>query len=132
MTTAIIVYTIIINSLYMGIDPEIALAVVDVESKFNVNAVGSLNEQSLFQVLPQYSKYSIKQLKDPVINIREGLRMLKYAKDNCKHKLDKTWILCYNLGVAGGAKIKYPKKFIYYKKVMSAKEKFKYSNIAGN
>lgn len=125
MNTAIIVYTIIINSIYSGIDPQVALAVADVESKFNVNAVGQLNEQGLYQIMPGFSKYTVKQLKDPIINIREGMRMLKYAKDNCKHKEDKTWVICYNLGVSGGAKIKLPKQFIYYKKIMASKKKFK-------
>ena len=38
----------------------------------------------------------------------------------CKYKLEKTFVVCYNLGIAGARKIKYPTKFPYYKKVMLA------------
>lgn len=130
MTTVILVYTIVINAIIAGIDPSVALAVASVESNFNVNAVGLMNEQGVFQIMPQYSKYSIKELKDPAINIKEGMRMLKYAKDNCVHQKDNTFVLCYNLGWSGAKKIKHPQLFPYYKKVMAAREKLKQQKVA--
>lgn len=131
MQTAIIVYSIILNAIYSDIDPNLALAVAQVESRFNPNAVGGLGEQGLFQIMPQYSEYSVKQLKDPIINIREGMRMLNFAKKHCKHKEDKTWLVCYNAGVGGGSKLKHPKKFGYYIEVMKAKKQFKTQAVAG-
>lgn len=131
MSTAIIVYSIILNAIYSDIDPNLALAVAQVESRFNPNAVGGLGEQGLFQIMPEYSGYTKEQLKDPVINIREGMRMLKYAKKHCRHKEDKTWIVCYNAGVGGGSKLNHPKKFKYYVEVMKVKKQFKSQAVAG-
>lgn len=117
MKTAII--SLILSAApHFGIDPNIAIAVAKQESSLNPKAVGALDEVGLFQIRPKYSKFSRKELFNIHVNITEGLRMLKLAKDNCKHRVDNTWIICYNLGVQGGSKVRYPKKFEYYKKVM--------------
>lgn len=113
-----IISLIMAISPYFDIDPNIAVAVAKQESSLNTEAVGPVGEVGLMQVRPKYSKYSRKELFNPVINISEGLRMLSFAKKHCKHKKDNTWIICYNLGVHGGSKVKYPKKFPYYKKVI--------------
>ena len=110
-----LIYTL---SPQFNINPDLAFAVSKVESSLNPNAIGPVGEVGLFQVRPEYSKYTAKQLKDPKINIKEGLRILSEAKLKCKHKEDKTWVNCYNLGLYGGSKIKHPKLFPYYVKVM--------------
>lgn len=110
---------IIAYSLSFGIDPEITKAVVKYESNYNSSAVGTLGEIGLMQIRPEYSKLSIKKLFDPCLNIREGVSILKRALKSCKHQADNTWVICYNLGIAGGSKVKYPKLFPYYKNVMA-------------
>lgn len=118
MKTAII--SLILSAApHFGIDPNIAVAVSKQESSLNPNAIGTLNEVGLFQVRPKYSKFTAKELLNVQINITEGLRMLKFAKDHCVHQKDYTWIVCYNAGLTGGSRIKNPKEFNYYKKVMS-------------
>lgn len=115
--------TVIISLIYslaphFNINPKLALAIAQHESKLNPKAIGTHKEVGLFQVRPEYSKYTSKQLKDPVINIKEGLRILAEAKLQCKHKADYKFIVCYNVGNVGGSRIRYPKKFYYYKQVM--------------
>ena len=104
---------------FFEIDPSVALAVAKQESSLRPNVIGPVGEVGLFQIRPKYSKYTAEELKNPVINITEGLRFMQNAKKHCKSKVDFTWINCYNLGVTGGSKLKYPKKFEYYQKVMS-------------
>ena len=122
METAYIMQLIVAYSLQMGIDPNISLAVVQVESKFNSKAVGSLGEVGLFQVRPEYSIYTKQELFNPKNNIREGLRILNEARLDCKHKKENTWLVCYNVGRHRGKSIKYPKLFPYYVKVQAARE----------
>jgi len=102
-----------------GISAETAISVAKVESELNPSAIGLLKEVGLFQVRPEYSKFTSEELFDINTNIHEGLRILSEAKMKCVHKLDLTWINCYNLGLTGGAKIKHPKRFPYYLKVMN-------------
>lgn len=110
---------LIINAPKYDINPYLAAAVVKTESNFNSKAVGSLGELGLFQIRPEYSKYSRRQLLDPYINIIAGLEMLERVKRKCKHTIDKTFLTCYNAGITGGSKLKYPKRFPYYNKVYS-------------
>ena len=117
MNTAILSLILAIAP-HFGIDANIAKAIALQESSLNPRAIGPVGEIGLFQVRPKYSKFKRKDLFNPIINIVEGMRMLQFAKKHCKHRKGKTWIVCYNLGVTGGSKVNYPKKFEYYKKVM--------------
>jgi soluble lytic murein transglycosylase-like protein len=94
------------------------MSVVKVESNYKVNAIGDAGEIGLFQIRPEYSKIRASELFVAKKNIKEGLRQLAYARDNCKHKVDNTWIVCYNRGIKGGANTKSPKASKYYKDVM--------------
>lgn len=120
--TQTIVQLIITYSLNMGIDPSVALAIAKTESNFNPTAIGQVGEVGLFQVRPEYSKYSTKALMNPTTNIKEGLRILKNAQEKCNHRVNNTWVVCYNTGIAYAKRIKYPMLFPYYKKVMYAKK----------
>lgn len=102
-----------------NIDPVVAKAVVKVESNYNPNAQGAVGEVGLFQIRPEYSRLTEEQLTHPILNIHEGLRKLSKAKRLCKHTEEKTFVVCYNAGITGGSRIKHPKLFPYYKKVMS-------------
>jgi soluble lytic murein transglycosylase-like protein len=109
---------VLFYSMLSGIDHEITNAVIKVESNGNTMAVGTMGDSGLMQVRHQFVPETQQQLFNPCTNINRGVTLLKKAKDNCKHKLNNTWLVCYNLGLKGGSRIKYPKKFIYYKKVM--------------
>jgi hypothetical protein len=125
MTTALLMQLITVTALIEGIPPETALAIAKLESNFNMKAVGPKKEIGAMQVLPSSSKFTVQQLQDPIINIKEGMRILKLAKTNCKHQKDNTWVNCYNLGVAGGNKLKHPHLFKYYKKYVQTKEELR-------
>jgi soluble lytic murein transglycosylase-like protein len=103
---------------HFGLNPNLVLAVAQQESSLNPKAVGPVGEIGLMQIRPRYSKFTRKDLFNPIINIVEGLRMLSFAKNNCRHQLDFTWIICYNRGVQGGSKVKDPYSNEYYQKVM--------------
>ena len=120
--TDLIVQLIITYSLNFGIDPSISLAIAKTESNMNPNAIGSLGEVGLFQVRPEFSKYTEKQLTNPATNIKEGLRILKNAQHGCNHQKDNTWVVCFNTGIHYAKRIKHPTLFPYYKKVMYAKK----------
>lgn len=111
-----IMYFSIIN----GIDPALTKAVIQVESNWNTKAVNEDKDFGLMQVREKYVKENKKQLMNPCTNVKVGTDILRNAKENCKHKEDNTWVICFNVGVTGGNKIKHPKLFPYYKKVMKA------------
>ncbi len=101
-----------------NLEPKLVQSVIQVESGWNNNVVGKAGELGLLQVLPQYSNLSIKDLKDPKSNIKEGIKKLAEAKKYCNHQDNNTWLICYNRGIMGGAKVKFPYKDNYYLKVM--------------
>ena len=118
MTTTLI-SLIMSMSPYFGISGEVAVAVARTESSLNPAAIGSVGEVGLFQVRPEFSKFTAEELRNPILNISEGLRILAEAKKFCKHKIDRTYLVCYNVGRSGGSRIKHPKLFPYYLKVMN-------------
>lgn len=111
------------------ISPETAVAVAKVESKLNPNAIGQLKEVGLFQVRPEYSKYTSEQLKDPKTNIKEGLRILAEAKKRCVHKDSKKFVICFNRGITGGSRVKDPANDKYYLKVFKKMNELKAENL---
>lgn len=114
---------ILFYSLLNGIDPNITKAVIETESSNNPMALGKKGDSGLMQIRHQFVPESQLQLFNPCTNIMRGVSILKQAKDKCKHKINQTWLVCYNLGIKGGSKIKHPTHFIYYKKVMSKLKK---------
>lgn len=117
--TELIISLLVSLSPNYDIHPSTAIAVARTESSLNTRAVGPLGEIGLFQVRPEFSKFTREELFDININIQEGLRILSEAKRKCKHQVDRAWLVCYNVGIRGGSKIKHPKKFPYYIKVMN-------------
>lgn len=110
---------VLFYSLLHGIDPRITQAVINVESSGNPFAMGSKGDSGLMQIRHKFVPETEKQLLQACTNVRRGVSILKKAKQRCKHKKDKTWLVCYNLGITGGSRIKHPSSFIYYKKIMS-------------
>lgn len=67
-----------------GMPAEVADAVMRVESAYNPNAVGGVNERGLMQILPTTATLlghtgSLEDLSDPATNIRLGVRYLAGA-----------------------------------------------------
>ena len=114
---------VLFYSLLAGIEPQITNAVIQVESSGNPFAVGKLGDSGLMQIRHKFVPETQQQLFQSCTNIRRGVEILKQAKEKCKHKLNNTWLVCYNLGLRGGSRIKYPTKFIYYKKITKELEK---------
>jgi len=116
----LIAVTIINTSLKYGVEPELALAIAYVESAYNPNAIGkSHKEKGIFQLHP---KYFPKAKLDVESNIEMGIKHLAWSIKRCKSKFDKAAFICYNVGV-NNSRIKNPKQFQYYRKVMNVKSK---------
>jgi len=113
-----IIKLVTLYAIQNGIDPKIALSVVAVESSFNPNVIGITGDVGLFQLNPKsFPNYSIKQLKDPTLNIELGIKYLAKMKKECKYKDNNEWLLCYNYGVKNAKRVKHPELFPYVKKV---------------
>lgn len=104
---------IITSSTMHNIDPLLITSIIQVESNFNPNAVGSSGEVGLMQIHPKFHKEASFEV---VKNIEEGVKILASYKEACYPKYLDAWFICYNVGP--NKPIKYPYKFTYYKKVM--------------
>jgi len=114
MSTLTIISLITFYAGVYNINPAVAIAVAEQESKLDPNAVGALNEQGLFQLRPEFnSEYTIEQLRQPEINIKLGLAYLAKMQKECKHKGDLEFLTCFNLGPSAAKKIKFPGLFPY-------------------
>jgi soluble lytic murein transglycosylase-like protein len=118
MAKEAIIALIIAYSKIFGVDPQVAISVAEVESKFNVSAVGGLGEVGLFQIRPEfYPMFTRKQLAIPETNIMLGVQKIALYQKTCFHKNDINFLICYNYGPANAKKVKYPHLFPYIKKV---------------
>ena len=106
-----------------GIEAELVLAIIQVESNFKVGAVGrSHGEVGLMQLHPKYfpmAKFDVKT------NIETGVKHLASIRNKCQRKYGKAWLVCYNIGHNRAAKLN-AKQLPYYKKVMAAYGKEKH------
>lgn len=119
VTPTVIQSCVLFFSLLNGIDPSVTNAVIATESAGQPLAVGAGKDFGLMQVRAKYVPWSKLQLLNPCTNVMVGTALLAKAKERCIHKLDKTWLVCFNAGIAGGKRIKFPKKFPYWKKVVA-------------
>lgn len=114
---------VLFYSLMHGLNPVLTNAIIQVESRENPFSIGSHGDSGLMQIRHQFVPETQLQLLNSCTNIERGVQLLKKAKQDCIHKANNTWVICYNLGIKGARKIKYPSSFIYYKKVMNAMRK---------
>lgn len=118
MMKLMIIKLVTLYAIQNGIDPKIALSVVAVESGFNPNVIGVTGDVGLFQLNPKsFPGYSIKQLKDPTLNIELGIKYLAKMKKECKYKDNNEWLICWNYGPKNANKVKHPSLFPYVKKI---------------
>lgn len=85
-------------------------------------AKGSLDDSGLMQIRARFVPETALQLYQPCTNIMRGTQLLSDLKKKHKH-IDMRFINCYNLGSRKCSKLRFPKKFIYYRKVMKAYDK---------
>lgn len=107
------------------IDPDLVLAVIQVESGFDPQKLGSKGERGLMQLMPVYfpdARFDIHK------NIQLGVAHLSFARANCPTKKRLTWIDCYNTGV--NRHLKYPTLLPYYKAVMKAYHERKTAEVS--
>lgn len=93
-----------------NVDPQIVLAVVNVESRFHPGVVSADGSYGLMQLLPSTARVlgyqgPIKGLKNPETNIRLGVFYLSYLKDKFDSMCDV--LDAYNRGWASVQKWPY-------------------------
>lgn len=126
--TSLILALILQYSMINNVDPRLTMAVIQVESSYRQNVVGPVGEIGLMQLNPRFFKeYTKEQLADPETNIRLGVAHLAASLKRCRYKTNKLAVVCYNLGIKGGSRLKYPHKWYYYEKVIAA-----YENVPHN
>jgi soluble lytic murein transglycosylase-like protein len=124
MTKAMIVKMIIFYSQLYHVDQNIALAVARQESNYNPNIISETNDVGVFQLnVRSFPQYSINQLKDPKINIPEGIKYLAKMKKECKYNKDLEWLVCYNLGPERSKTLRYPALWPYTRKIAAIIER---------
>ena len=101
-----------------GVEPRLAMAVVQTESQWDASTVGDAGEIGLMQLMPNYFNVPREQLFDVRTNLRLGIKHLAKMQRQCKYKDDYTFLVCYNRGLRGGAKVKHPLTDRYVRKVM--------------
>ncbi len=103
------------ESMKHNLDPDLVLSIIEVESAFNVHAVGKFGEVGLMQLSPRYFPEADSDISS---NIATGVKHLSYMKLRCPNKTFMTWITCYNKGATKA--LERPRDFPYYKKVIKA------------
>lgn len=62
-----------------SVDPKLVLAIISVESGFNVRAISPKNAQGLMQLIPETAlRFRVKNAFDPAQNIKGGLAYLQW------------------------------------------------------
>lgn len=90
-----------------GLDPLLVMALIQVESEFKADATSGVGARGLMQVRPttlewvakrEGVKLSARELAaDPALNVRLGVRYLKYLKELFKGRMDLA-LMAYNAG----------------------------------
>ena len=112
-----------------GVDVELALAVMKVESDFQFDTVSGTNDYGIMQINKinhesLKKKLNIKDFLDPQDCIKAGVYMLGNL-DWCEN--EKQMLMCYNMGTAG-ARRKWKQGIFetdYTRKVLGAKDEIK-------
>lgn len=113
MMNLLITFYSIIN----GIDPALSFQLVKLESGMNPDAISRTGDGGLLQLNRRFYKFhNPKWIFNSEINLNLAMKTLSSLKNKCKHKNNNSYIVCYNLGIKGGSRIKNPFSQTYYKK----------------
>lgn len=99
-------------SLQYGIQYELLLAIIEVESNFNPLAIGKDGELGVMQLHP---KWHSPKLGDIEGNIEKGTRFLHYIKQRFEPVYGDAWFVAYNFGPS--RMLSDPRATEYYKRV---------------
>lgn len=99
------------------IEPDLALAIAEVESSFNPNAVGGLGEIGIFQLRPEYHRVIPGDIRG---NAEVAMQYLAQLKTQCSH-YGEAFYICWNLG-PNYRRLKHPTLFPYFKKVQKIRQ----------
>jgi soluble lytic murein transglycosylase-like protein len=95
--------TIVVESAQAGFDPLFILAVIDVESRFDMEAVSPTGARGLMQVVPstwneEVERSGLGRLEkfNPAHNVKVGVRYLRFLSEQFKHP--RSLLLAYNQG----------------------------------
>jgi soluble lytic murein transglycosylase-like protein len=97
------------EALENGLDPQLVLALIEVESEFDRHAVSKSGARGLMQVMPFWISEigeTGDDLFNPVVNIRYGCRILKHYIERADRDIDQA-LAAYN-GSLGQSR--YPNK----------------------
>lgn len=105
-------------ALFNGIDSQLAFQIAKTESSMNPNAISNTGDGGLFQLNNKSHLFHNEKWRFiPAVNISLALHNLSIFKKTCKHRLNNSYVLCYNMGKKGASRIKYPYEQTYYKKM---------------
>lgn len=82
---------VIVEAEREGLDPQLVLAVIDIESSFNRYALSSAGAQGLMQVMPFWKDVFERpgdDLYNPLISLRYGCRILRHYLDRHDNPAD--------------------------------------------
>lgn len=105
------------------IDPGLVLAIISVESGFNVQAISSRNAQGLMQLIPETAeRFQVKDAFDPEDNIKGGMAYLRWLLAFFKGDVALV-AAAYNAGEGAVEKYRgippYPETVKYVDKILS-------------
>jgi soluble lytic murein transglycosylase-like protein len=81
-----------------GVDPALVMAIIEVESGFNAQAVSPRNAQGLMQLMPETAQqFHVANTFDPLQNIRGGVAYLRWLMDRFSGNL-RLVLAAYNAG----------------------------------
>jgi len=81
-----------------GVDPNLVMAIIEVESDFNPRAISARNAQGLMQLIPETAhQFHVANTFDPLQNVRGGVAYLRSLLDRFGGDL-KLVLAAYNAG----------------------------------
>ena len=120
----------------MDVDPNLVLAVIEIESGRDVKATSSKGAMGLMQLIPATAKrFGVKKPYDPRQNIRGGIAYLRYLLSYFEGDVDLV-LAAYNAGENAvdrhGGIPPYKETRRYVKKIrkLYTKEKLAYTDVA--
>lgn len=123
-----------------GVDFALVKAVMHAESSFNPYAVSSKGARGLMQITPETaSRYGVRDIYNPVENIRAGVRHLKFLSEMFNNKLYLV-IAAYNAGENAVKQHQgippYAETQMYVRKVLQYQRlygpRYRYTTLAAN
>ena len=83
---------------YYGLNPELVLSLIQVESNFDARAKSPKNARGLMQLMPATAKrFGVNDIRNPLQNLQGGMAYLRWLSDHFKGKV-KLMLAGYNAG----------------------------------